>query len=235
MNEEISHLSSIAKKKKLLPKILLGLGTFILIALLVTGGYFSYQYWVLQKTFGVQKASMDEVKRLTSDVGKFMLLPNEIPTIGTINDISKLKDQSFFDNAKNGDKILIYTNAKEAILYRPSAHLIIAVAPVNIGGQVPSQASVAKLGLRNGTDMAGLSYKVEGDIQKAYPGANVVLRDQSKRNDYSATIVIPLSDAANGAASDLAKTLNATVATLPGSETRPTGVDILVIVGKDRT
>lgn len=231
--EDINHLSSV-KKKKIASKILLVLGSIIIIGLLIATGYFAYQYSVLQKTFGSQKASLEEAHKLTSEVGKLMLLPAETPTIATISDINKLKGQAFFQNAKNGDKILIYANAKEAILYRPQDHLIIGVAPVTIGGQQPSQAAVAKLGLRNGTDSSGLSYKVEGDIQKAFPGANVVLRDQSKRNDYTATIVIPLSDAANGAAVDLGKALNATVTTLPAGETKPSGVDILVILGKDK-
>ncbi len=234
MSEEFSNLST-TKKKKMIPKILLIISSIIILCLLAAGGYFSYQYWILQKTFGPQKAALEESRKLAGEVGKFMLLPtNEVPTIATINDTKKLKGQAFFQNAQNGDKILIYTNAREAILYRPQAHLIIGVAPVNIGGEQPSQATVARLALRNGTDSPGLSYKVEGDIQKAFPGANIALRDQAKRNDYATTIVIPLSDSAKGAASDLAKVLNATVATLPAGETKPPGVDILVILGKDK-
>ncbi len=232
--EELGH-SLPKKKRKLISKILLVLGGIIIISLLVAGGFFSYQYWILQKTFGSQKAALEESRRLAAEVGKFMLLPaNEVPTIATVNDTKKLKGQDFFKNAQNGDKILIYTNAREAILYRPQAHLIISVAPINVGGDQPSQATVARLGLRNGTDSTGLTYKVEGDIQKAFPGANIALRDQAKRYDYATTIVIPLTDPAKGAAADLAKALNATVGTLPAGETKPTDIDVLVILGKDR-
>lgn len=238
MNEELSHLSSVKKRslnKIVVKKIIFSFLAFLVFALLVVGGYFTYQYWNIQKGILPQKASQEEIKRLTTAVGKHMLLPtNETPTIGTITDIKKLKGQTFFDKAKNGDKILIYTNTKEAILYSPSKDIILGVAPITIGGQQPSQTSIAHLGLRNGTDSSGLLYKVEADIQRAFPGANVVLKDQAKRTDYLTTIVIPLSDAANGAASELAKAFNATVSTLPATEPKPSGVDILVILGKDR-
>jgi hypothetical protein len=49
--------------------------------------------------------------------------------------LEKVKDQPFFKNAKNGDKVLIYTNAKKAILYRPGEKRIIEVGAVNINNQ----------------------------------------------------------------------------------------------------
>ncbi|PIR80160.1 MAG: hypothetical protein COU25_01495, partial [Candidatus Levybacteria bacterium CG10_big_fil_rev_8_21_14_0_10_35_13] len=54
------------------------------------------------------------------------------PTIATITDKSQLSTQPFFNNAVDGDKVLVYANAKKAILYRPSTDKIIEVAPVNI-------------------------------------------------------------------------------------------------------
>jgi hypothetical protein len=38
-------------------------------------------------------------------------------------------------DAKKGDKVLIYTNAKKAILYDPELNKIVNVAPLNIGDQ----------------------------------------------------------------------------------------------------
>lgn len=86
-----------------------------------------------------QAVRTEETKKLIEQVSKVMVLPSgEIPTLATITDISKLKNQPFFAKAQNGDKLLIYTDAKRAILFRPSTNKVIDVAPVNIGTVSPS-------------------------------------------------------------------------------------------------
>ena len=51
----------------------------------------------------------------------------------TVSDPSALAGQSFFTSAQKGDKVLIYSQAKEAILYSVSMNKIINVAPLNTG------------------------------------------------------------------------------------------------------
>jgi len=76
----------------------------------------------------------EEVAQLVAKVGELIVLPSdELPTIATVAEPEKLKDQAFFANAKTGDRVLLYTNAKKAILYDPVAHKIVEVAPINIG------------------------------------------------------------------------------------------------------
>lgn len=73
-----------------------------------------------------------EAKALAEKVGRLMTLPkDEVPTVSTVSDPSKLASQSFFAKAEIGDKVLIYTQAKIAVLYDPSTDTIINVAPVN--------------------------------------------------------------------------------------------------------
>jgi hypothetical protein len=69
---------------------------------------------------------------LISDVSKLLTLPaGETPTIANVSDASQARQQSaFFNNAQNGDKVLMYVKAGEAILYRPSTNKIILVAPL---------------------------------------------------------------------------------------------------------
>ena len=113
----------------------------ILIALTILGigsaSYFYYQYNALAKN--PNKIAEQEVKSLVAMVGKLIVLPtDEAPTVATVADPEKLKDQPFFANAKKGHKVLIYTNARKAILYDPNANKIVEVAPINIGNTAPT-------------------------------------------------------------------------------------------------
>jgi len=103
-----------------------------------TAAYFVNRYNESQKEVkrlsNPTEAAKSEQQQLISKVGALTDLPkNETPTVATVTDISKLKGQAFFTNAQNGDKVLIYTGAKKAYLYRPSTNKIINIAPVNLG------------------------------------------------------------------------------------------------------
>ncbi len=65
-------------------------------------------------------------------VSKLLTLPaGETPTIANVSDAGQARQQSaFFNNAQNGDKVLMYVKAGEAVLYRPSSNKIILVAPL---------------------------------------------------------------------------------------------------------
>lgn len=82
-----------------------------------------------------QVVAQQEKQALIVKVGQLTDLPkDETPTIATVSDVSKLKDQAFFASAQNGDKVLIYSQAKQAILYRPSTNKVIQISNVNLGG-----------------------------------------------------------------------------------------------------
>lgn len=177
------------------------------------------------------KETISDVAKIVAEVGKLIKLPEgEVPSIATISDIAKLKEQPFFQNGKNGNILLVYNKASKAILYDPVEKRVIEVAPL---GSATAQIK-AKIGLRNGTATVGLAAKVEGEIKKAYPEINIALKDNAAKNNYEKTIVIVLNEDAQKDASDLAKTLKAEVANLPAGEPKPEGVDILIILGKDK-
>jgi len=74
-----------------------------------------------------------ENEKLLKAVGKLIELPqDEQPTIATVTDVERVKDQLFFTQAQNGDRVIIYTEANKAILYRPSENKIIEVGAVNV-------------------------------------------------------------------------------------------------------
>jgi len=109
---------------------------FIIIFILAIGGtatsvYYFKQYRDLKANPNLE--AQKETEDLVQALGKLMELPSdETPTVATISDKEKLKDQSFFVKAENGDKLIAFTKAMQAILYRPSTNKIINVAPIII-------------------------------------------------------------------------------------------------------
>lgn len=115
----------------------------LVVGLVAAGGTLYLKYSNLQKEnqrlTDPQEAAKEQTKQLKQDVGKLLDLPNEDPTIATVTDAAKLRNQAFFSKAENGDKVLIFTQAKKAVLYRPSTKKIIEVAPINIGNNQNQQ------------------------------------------------------------------------------------------------
>lgn len=71
-------------------------------------------------------------ERVISSVGKLYVLPEGEPTVAKVEDKDKLNGQSFFSQAKNGDFVLIYTEAKLALLYREGLDKLVNVGPIAI-------------------------------------------------------------------------------------------------------
>jgi hypothetical protein len=79
-----------------------------------------------------QSVVQKQTQQLITRVGALMQLPTgETPTVAEVSDASQAKQQSsFFNKAQNGDRVLMYVKAGEAVLYRPSTNKIILVAPL---------------------------------------------------------------------------------------------------------
>lgn len=106
-----------------------------------TAGVIKYKPELLGLSVSQAQAQADADKTI-AEVALLIALPtDERPTVATVSDLDKVKEQVFFKNAKKGDKVLIYTNAKKAILYRPSEKRIIEVGAVNINNQQPESSA----------------------------------------------------------------------------------------------
>lgn len=214
--------------------LLIGAAALVILAA-VPGVYFFTKYQGAQDALkNPQKAAQEETKALVAKVSQLIELPQgEEPTVATIQDKNKLKDQPFFAKAENGDKVLIYTKAQKAILYRPSINKVIEVAPINLGSTSPTTASATvKVALLNGTTTIGLTKTVETDIKGKVSNLDVVIKDNAVKSDYTKTIVVDLSGNNKTTADAIAKAMNGTVGNLPDGETKQ-ATDILVIIGSD--
>lgn len=244
---KVSFASLLASKK---------LSSLTVVLILVLAGgvsfYFYSQYQKAQDALrNPSAAAVEEAKTLVEKVGKLYALPQgETPTLATVSDKSKLADQSFFAHAENGDKVLIYNQAKKAILYRPSTNQIIEVAPVNNAPEVagaadtqtasssgttlssvsPTPAEV-RVAVYNGTATVGLATNFAKQLEDKNLGLTIVKKDNANKKDYTKTLVVDVSGANKDKAAQLAKAINADVAPLPSGEDKP-DADLLVIVGK---
>lgn len=209
----------------------------IVIAVLAIGSsvYFYREYAKTQKLLkNPTEATKEETRELVAKVEKLIELPTgEEPTVATVTDKKKVKDQQFFTKAENEDKVLIYTKAKKAILYRPKINKIIEVAPVYIGDQTPlSKPASTKIVIYNGSAIVGLGSSAEKQLKDRITNIDVVLKENAKKN-YDKTLVIDLG-AGKDKANEIAKVVKGEVSTLPDGEVKPQA-DILVILGKNFT
>ncbi len=211
-------------------------------AAVVLGGggtslYFYRQYAVTSSQLSTLSAVTQEgAKALTARVSLLMLLPtDEEPTIATVMDKDKLKNQPFFANAQNGDKVLIYTKAKKAILYRPTQNRIIDVGPITIGQQdaTPSaKAGEISITLYNGTANASLTASYESKILSKVQNALISARQNAKSAAYPKTIIIDIKGDKPAQVTQIARDLGISVASLPDGEATPSS-DFLIILGAD--
>lgn len=202
--------------------------------LLIVGGSLAASVYFYQKYQKIkadpETVAKEEVLSATSAISRFMELPkDEEPTLATVTDQEKLKDQEFFKNAQNGDKVLIYTNARKAILYRPSSNKVIEFAPLTLGGD--TQAEPVKVAIYNGTSTQGLTSEYEQKLGEI-GGLNVVSKTNASKNDYTKAIVVDLSGNNQEMAKQIAEALSGDISdNVPDGESRPEA-DILVIAGQ---
>jgi flagellar basal body-associated protein FliL len=120
-----------SNKKSGLKLIILILGALLVIFCIAGMIFFYNEYQELKNN--PTAAVKQETVILVEDVNKLMVLPKgEDPTVATVTDKDKLSSQTFFKDAQNGDKLLAYTIAQKAILYRPSIKKIINIAPFSL-------------------------------------------------------------------------------------------------------
>lgn len=102
----------------------------LIVSILALGGVFG-MYWYFRAVPTTQtEREQSKNQQLVEKVGAHVLVPtSESPTIATVSDPTPLQGQPFFDHAERGDKVLVYPNAKRAVLYRPSIDKVVEIMP----------------------------------------------------------------------------------------------------------
>jgi len=115
----------------------------VVLSLLAVGGstagiYYYFQYQSFSRRVNNPQL---EVKEVLTKVGKLIELPvGEEPTVATVQDAEKIKSQPFFAKAQNGYRVIIYTNARMAILFDEKGNKIMNVGTINMS--TPSGAQI---------------------------------------------------------------------------------------------
>lgn len=112
--------------------------TAVVVVLVATTVFLVVQLRAYQKP---ALTAEERLQQLVAQIGQVAVLPlDESPTVATVVDPSKLRDQPFFANVEAGDQVLIYPVSKRAVLWRPSTHKVVEVSTVgNIVPASPAQ------------------------------------------------------------------------------------------------
>lgn len=195
-----------------------------------------YFYWRYQKVVkNPEIITKQETTWVLEKINKLIDLPqDETPTVATVLDKDKLKEQDFFKKAENGDKVIVYMKAKKAVLYRPNTNKIIEVAPVYTDETQKAAESGAitanpRIVLLNGTTAVGLTNSAETKIKDKLPNVEITQKENAKKSDYTKTIVVDIKGSLSDQVKSIADALGGEVGTLPDGEDKP-DADILVIV-----
>lgn len=219
----------IARRKKKFSKkqfVFIGgaLVALLIVGLAGAGGYYYSQYQKIKKN--PQTVVKQDTQNLVEKVSKLIDVPkDEEPTVAAIADKSKLKDQPFFSNAENGDKILIFTKAKKAIIYRESTNRLINVGPLNIDDSALVGVGILGAGGNVQAAQKTITDKLGTTMAVVFSG------DAKNKNVVKKTTVIDVSGKNAEAAKQLAEALGAdTASSLPAGETAPSNSSVVVIV-----
>jgi cytoskeletal protein RodZ len=100
----------------------------------------------IKQTSGTPIDGQQEAQKTLDQLAEHMILPDGKPTVATIVDLEKLKNDNpkFYEKAQVGDRLIIFS--EKAILYRYEEDLIVNTAPVQIN---QNNAEVAGESIKN--------------------------------------------------------------------------------------
>lgn len=206
--------------------IIIVLGVLFLAAAILAV-YFYRQYEMILRDPGI--VTRQEAKNLTQSISSFMELPkNEEPSVATITDKTKLTNQRFFAKSENGDKLILYTKAGLAILYRPSTGKVVVSSPINYQDEAKKQP--LRIAVFNGAKKPGLAEETKNKIIKEIPDVIISTDNTQDENPYGQTLVVILSEVDQKVVDKVVKIVGGQISSLPKGEKKPDS-DILVIIG----
>jgi len=157
----------------------------------------SYLYYTTQQRLkhlstlqGQQEVAKKEVDQITTGLAKLTLLPKEDPVVATIVDSKFLATQSaFYQNAENGDKLVVYPKAQKAYIFSPAKNIIVNAGPLVLNQD--QAAAPVRFEVRNGSSVVGAASKLKDQLEKNQLLVSAL--SDASRKDYVQTLIIPIN------------------------------------------
>jgi len=219
-----------ATDKTRTPKIILA----VLVATIIVG---ALGYIVVAKLSKLTQSPQEEIDQLTAKISAFYTLPQgETPTIRSIDSPELVRGQAFFFDTAQGDKLLIYKNAKTAILYRPKENKVIGSTAIKDKAEATSSPTVAGASTKkwtatilNGTNVAGLAKTYQEALEKRLSNVEIVTVSDAKTKGVTKSYMASNKKINNP--QEVSKNLGLEIQELPTGEEITT--DIVIVLGED--
>lgn len=213
----------------------------ILVLILIASGVYAFRLKksneeLMMKIPPTQAQEEADIATIVPYVSKYMVLPDEKPTIATVVDKEKLnKSQPFFKDAENGDKILVFQNARKVLLYRnhgTGSGKVINFDVFVINPPANQQGNVRALPveIRNGSTDVTIAATVEKRLKDAAGATVQTSVSDAQSKDYKGILVVDPSGKNAQSAQEVATFLKGQVGALPQGETA-TGDGLVIFVG----
>ena len=199
------------------------------------------------------KVSGDQVNQLVARIGQFITVPSgEQPSVVVLQNVAELaKQQTFYQNAKDGDILLLFSN--RAIIYDAIANKLVNVGPIvrNDATPLPTEVASASASVSPSVSATpGVPEKVavmvlNGTSKQGYAAATALELGKNSWvtkatahaavGNYSKTLIIDQTGKYPNDDAWLANKYNGTVQdTLPKVEVSlvPSTVGVVVILGQ---
>ncbi len=80
------------------------------------------------------KITEREAQKVKTEIAKLINLPQEEPVMALVTNADQLiAEQPFYQGVTNGDVLVIYPQARKAVLFNPRTNKLVNVGPVNVG------------------------------------------------------------------------------------------------------
>jgi hypothetical protein len=109
--------------------------TIVFIIVIAAAGFFAMQFFALKSDSNI--ADDETTQRIIGKVDGLYVLPEGQPTVARVEDKDKLGSQAFFAQVQNGDYLVVYSEAKLALLYREAVNKLVNVGPIALDNALP--------------------------------------------------------------------------------------------------